>query len=403
MRKFGAELELLIVNEKGIPITWKNWLDLKSVFIEVLPDKKEIKDITGSFLGFEIPGLGTIGLDSSASLFELGIEPSENIESAMEKISRLIKFVEKTLKHKGYKIFWKSQYPGMIDRENYNRRFSRRGLYPILRKIWKWDHHELYLSASFQPAIDVDPVELPHVLNAIFVTSPIYISRFGGNGKYLNYYEYRLKAWELMIKNSPIDKNMLGIPYFFTDTKNYLDSLLNTRAKIIGNYKHGERIFFVEPVSGREVIHGTTGQKLTKVYDMEKDEFDYENVYIKGNDLILQMDWWVFWDARWRFGKRNGFVRTHWKNPFDLVLNEIDYSYIEIRHIGTPENPEKLREIFTSFLRLFESSQMILKVAERYELFENLNLARSMAIKHGFLPENHRKFEQFLIGEGVIP
>ncbi len=402
MRKFGAELEILVVDENGIPITWSNWLNLKSEFSKLIPSKKEIRDMTGTYLGYEIPGLGTIGLDSSAALFEIGIEPSNDVDSAMEKILKLLEITEKALNKKNFKILWKSQYPGLIDRENYNLRFSRRGLYPILRKIWGWHHHELYLSASFQPAIDVDPSELARVLNAIFVTSPIFIREFGGNGRFRDYFEYRLKAWELMIRDSEVDRDMLGIPGKIQDVRDYLDKLLSIRAKILGNYKHGERIFFIEPIRAHEVLKGTTGQRLAGVRDMERDEFDYEDIHVEGKDLIMQMDWWVFWDARWRFGKRNGRVERDYKNVSDLVLNEIDYSYIEIRHIGTPSSPAVLRRIFISFSNLFENSGQVLKLAEKFDLYSNLNLARELVIKSGILPENHEKVREILKKEGVL-
>ncbi len=231
----GAELELIILNSKGIPITWEDWNLLRGDFEKVLSgrDYEENFDIlTGAFLGFHVKGIGTIGLDSSASLFEIALDPAENVDDAMGKLVELLGIVESALKRREFFIFWKSQYPDLINVNEYQKRYTRRGLYAVIRRFWQWNHFELYLSASFQPAIDVSRDSLGDVLNAIYVTSPICISVFGGNGTN-SIHEYRLLAWEKMIAKNERDREMLGIPGKIRDCRDYISKLLSIRAKIL--------------------------------------------------------------------------------------------------------------------------------------------------------------------------
>ncbi len=385
MTRFGAELELIVVNENGIPITWEDWLELIPDFEKVLPQFKPNTDIlTGAFLGYEIEGLGVIGLDSSASLFELAIEPADTIKDAVAKIKELATLVESAIKPGNFSILWVSQYPRLINFEEYLKRYTRRGLYAVIRRFWNWKHHELYLSASFQPAIDVSPDELAEKINAIYATSPVLISTLGGNS-HLATHEYRLLAWEKMIRNNPFDHDMLGIPGKVQSSEHYIEMLKNTRAKILttkGTYKYGQLLFFDNNVKARDVLESTHGFIIEKVEDLDRDQLKYRKVFVKGHEHLSQMDWWVFWDARWRF--------------FD------NKSFIEIRHIGTPPGIEYIEKIYVVFSRIFEEARNINRKAEELGIWKNINAARKMAIKNGDLPENHWKLKKFLVEKGVL-
>lgn len=383
----GAELELIILNSKSVPISWEDWILLRKDFEAVLHgrDYEENYDIlTGAFLGYYVKGIGTIGLDSSASLFEIALDPAENVDEAIGKLRELLDIVESALKRRQFSIFWKSQYPDLISENEYQKRYTRRGLYAVIRKFWQWNHFELYLSASFQPAIDVSRDSLGDVLNAIYVTSPICISIFGGNGTN-SIHEYRLLAWEKMITKNERDSDMLGIPGKIKDWRDYISKLLSIRAKILtteGTYKYGKLVFFDNDILAEQVINGTRGHVIERVIDLYRDEVEVEEIEIKGENYLSQMDWWVFWDARWRF-----------------FANK---SFIEIRHIGTPRDLKGIRKIFDVFTRIMENSDLINKQAERLGLWDNIREARKSAILTGNVPQNHEKLREILESSRII-
>ena len=351
--KIGSELELLLEKD-GKPLEWKDWPGLLEATRQISSRKTHPKTdiLTGELLGLEIPGIGVISCDSSASQGELAAEPKEGKRELLSTLRQLYDLLEDAVKSIGGTIRWGAQYPGQIREEDYWKRVARKGVYTIARKEWGWKHYEMHLSAAFQPAIDIDPANVASYLNAIYAASPLSIVWFGGSAPSRGnadeqYYEYRMHGWYRMLPNNPSELNILGVRKF-SDADDYLKALLGLRARSVsleGDYKSGQVAYFDPNVTGRDVVSGAKAHRITEVVDFRKDEIRTADVDVSGRELMNQMDWWTFWDARWRFkkNKSGGF----------------DKSYIEVRNMGTPSSYDKLEQMLEQVIHDTEQLRSI--------------------------------------------
>ncbi|MBI5223627.1 hypothetical protein HY990_04345 [Candidatus Micrarchaeota archaeon] len=397
VEKLGCELELLLERD-GIPIYWQDWVKLLDALRSELSELgiKEKRDlITHELLGFDIPGYGNIAPDSNSALAEIAVDPCNSKKELFEKLKFLYDKLEKCTKKIGVQIVWGSQHKRPPLEQEYWDRVAKKGLYTVVRKIWGWKHHEMHLSASFQPAIDIEVGEFSAFNNAISATSPIAICYLGGStptkgNENETYYEYRLHGWTRMLGKQKSEQDILGAKRFVSHQQ-YMNALLSQRARIVAlekDYKVGKLVYFDEKTTAREVLNGITGHRIEEVIDYKRDELKTSPVQIEGQQYINQMDWWVFWDARWKFAKNE--------------KDEFTKSFIEIRHMGTPSSYDKLEKIMDFFIRLRDSAKKVNELAERHNIWDNLEAARDQAIKTGTLPINHQAFANDLITLGIL-
>ena len=394
--KIGSELELLLEKD-GKPLEWKDWPALLDAARRVSDKRAHTKTdiLTGEQLGIEIPGVGVISCDSSASQAELAAEPKEGKRELLSTLRLLYDLLEDAVKSIGGTVRWGSQYPGRIREEDYWKRVARKGMYTIARREWGWKHYEMHLSAAFQPAIDIDPANVAGYLNAIYAASPLAIAWFGGSAPSRGnagelYYEYRMHGWYRMLPNKPSELEILGVRRF-SDGNDYLDTLLGLRARTValtGDYKGGQIAYFDSDVTGQDVVAGAKAHKITEIVDFRKDEIRTTDVSLSGKELINQMDWWTFWDARWRFRKDES--------------GKFDKSYIEVRNMGTPSSYEKLEPIIDFFIGLRKEYEEVNALAEKYAVWKNIDEAWTEAIRYGKLPRNHMEFLESLRNNNVI-
>jgi hypothetical protein len=393
----GAELELLL-EKNGRPMEWSDWRMLMEAVQKqpgvTLEPKNDV--LTGELMGFEIPGKGVLTCDSSAAQAELAADPGNGKNEAMENLRYLYRLLENSLDAIGANIRWGSQYPGRITEEDYWRRVARKGLYSVVRKIWGWKHYEMHLSVAFQPAIDIEPQRAAAYLNAIHATSPIAIAWLGGSSPSMGnetevYYEYRMHGWRRMLTGNSFDTEIIGVRYSHSP-EDYIKALLGLKARVLtvseGGYKAGQPVYFDPEIRGHDVISGTDAHIVTGIKDPRNDVFESGNIKVSGQALLNQMDWWTFWDARWRFKQRQD--------------GSFEKSYIEIRNIGTPSSFEKLGQILDFFLALRDSYDIVNKLASEHGIWDNMDLARDSAIQTGQLPPNHMAFAQLLIAMSIL-
>lgn len=392
----GGELELLLEKE-GRPLEWKDWGNLMESVHESrgLPLTPKTDLLTGALVGFQVGEIGVLSCDSSASLAELAASPGSDKAEFFSNLSRLYQILHQTTESIGARIVWGSQYPGRVTKEDYWNRVARKGAYPIARKIWGWKHHELHLSAAFQPAIDVAPENIASYLNAAHVTSPISIFLFGGSAPSAGnedriYYEYRMHAWNRMMPVSLSELDTLGIRQF-SDASNYLHILLSQKSRLValrGGSRTGELAYFDSQVKGKQAIEGAPANLVREIQDFRHDKFRTDRIMLSGRELINQMDSWTFLDSRWRFqmDREGSFTK----------------SYVEIRNIGTPDSYEKLEPITDFFIMLRERSEEVNQMAKRHEAWSNAGRARSLVIRDGRLPENHMALLEAMRDRGMV-
>ena len=393
----GAELELLLEKD-GKPMSWADWKKLMPVIDRLTSNmaQPKIDTLTNELLGFEVNGLGVLTCDSSASQAELAADPKSNKKELLEALENLYNILDSALSEIGANIRWGSQYPGRISEEDYKKRVASKGVYAVLRKVWGWKHHEMHLSAAFQPAVDIEPENAAAYLNSIYATSPLAIMWFGGSSPSKGneecvYYEYRMHGWTRMLTNSKEDKAIIGVKRF-EDSKDYLDSLLKLKARVIAlshDYKTGSLAFFAPNVTGYDVLNGTTASLITGILDLKNDKVSTEEIQVSGINLLNQMDWWAFWDARWRF----------------KINEDGSYakSYIEVRNMGTPDSYGKLEPILDFFIALRHNYDKVNEMATSFGIWSNISDARESAIRYGTVPANHIEFLKYLTESGIMP
>lgn len=399
-RLLGLELELFMT-KAGMPLKPADWKSI--VERAVTHGCIRIEEPYTFFPLGVLSEKGQIVLDNNCSVVEMVTLPNLTMDETIKNLMGLINFFQQIAPE--IDLHWVSQFSKPKEDEYWERTIAS-GLYSIIREN-RWAHWTMMNSMAFQPAIDVYPEEIPHVLRVLFLTAPVFICTFEGNKCWGKDYSPRLKFWREMY---PGAEDRTGIPKReITNLTDYVDNLLQLPAFILSeSYKRGKLIYFGIPPevpSAGEVMFGEVAGKclrsLRESSDLRKVKMVVEEVQVRGDLSNFYEISLPSWYARLVFDtKEKGFARS----VSDIVraIEKSTKLYVEIRHIGTPRNIEELKRIYESCLKLIENAKVLdekISAVIRWHEAKEENL---MAIQQGKLGEKSHEVFALLQEFGVL-
>jgi hypothetical protein len=356
-RLLGLELELFMTRD-GIPLKPNQWKNIVEKAVT-----RGYSRIEEPYTFFPLGALGEKGqfvLDNNCAVIEMVVLPHPTMDETIENLIELIDFFQEIAPE--VDLHWTSQFSKPKEDEYWERTISS-GFYSIIREK-KWKHWTMMNSMSFQPAIDVYPEEIPHVLRVLFLTAPVLICAFEGNKYWGKNYSPRLEFWREMYYGA---EDRTGIPKReITSLADYVENLLQLPALILsGGYKKEKLIYFgipPEAPSVGEVMFGEVAGRyllgLQDFSDPRKVKMVVEEVRVRGSLLNFYAISLPFWHARLVFEmtEKDSVGRVE-----DIVraIEKSTKLYVEIRHIGTPHNMKALKRIYESCLKLIENAKML--------------------------------------------
>lgn len=399
-RKLGAELELYLSRE-GRPLSSGQWRSIARSAASKGYDV--IRDVYTDFpLGFRHEK-GRIGLDNNTATLELVANPEISLEGVVGNLEDLLCFF--SIVAPGTDINWVSQSLEPREEEYWERNVEN-GLYPILRAR-SWKHWLMMNSSAFQPAIDVYPDEIHHVLRVLFLTAPVFIWAFEGNKSWGKTYSPRLSYWTEMV---PVEENRTGLPREeIKSLFDYAKTLVNLPAFVMSDsYKNGSLLFFEGSPKGplvKDVMFGEAPAKAISRIQTSPNPRDtrlvVKDVRIRATIRDLYMLSLPLWYARLVFAPR-GNARVHNIQEIVRAIERAEKRYVEIRHIGTPRNMKDLRTIFEAFLRLVENARDLDGKISPAISWTRVKAENDMVIKKGVLGERSLEVLDILRDSGIL-
>ncbi|GGF55251.1 hypothetical protein GCM10011332_05800 [Terasakiella brassicae] len=384
-RKLGAELELFLTKD-DIPATPKDWAIIVNRAVSA-----GYSAITEPYNGLALGASGKNGwfiLDNNCAIVELVSLPFCDLDATIDNLENLLAFFESITPE--YRLHWVSQYAPPNEDEYWNRTVST-GLYSIVRHQ-NWGHWHLMNSLAFQPAIDISTPEIPAVLRTLYLTAPLFVHLYGGHD----------------IKNTPRLQNWLhAIPYSAQRTglptreinslDDYVANLLDLPAFIVSNsVKNGELAFF-DTQNGRPrvsdvVFNGATAFRVHHIpttSQMRTDKIGYDKTYVNGSLANFYALSLPFWHCRLVFDAGVGTIDGD-VGKITRAIEKSDKLYVELRHIGTPQNMMELRKIYQVFVNLVERAQEINQTISPLISWQEAQDENRLAVQNGALGDKSK-------------
>jgi len=399
-RRLGLELELFLTRA-GVPIKPDEWINIVDRAVARGCPRIE-EPYTGFPLGAKC-AQGMFVLDNNCAVVEMVTLPHPTMAETLRNLRELIDFFQSLAPE--LTLNWTSQFAEPKEEEYWERTIPS-GLYAMVRKE-KWKHWTMMNSMAFQPAIDLYPDEISHVLRVLYLTSPVFICAFEGNKRWGTTHSPRLDIWRRMI---PDGESRTGIPQReITSLADYVENLLRLPAFILSDgYKKGRLTYFENgpdaPSVGDVMFGEVTGTRILDIPDspdVSKGGMLVEAVRVHGALADFYALALPFWHARLVFETgETGFAG----NMDDIVkaIQNATKLYVEIRHIGTPQNFEALESIYGSFLKLVENAGMLDREISAVIGWDEAEEENLMAIREGKLGEKSREVFALLQNSGVL-
>lgn len=400
-RLLGLELELFLT-KAGVPLKPDEWKSIVERAVACGCPRIE-EPYTGFPLG-AICEKGRFVLDNNCAVVEMVALPHPTLDETIRNLRELIDFFRKIAPE--VELNWSSQFAEPREEEYWQRTIPS-GLYASLRKE-NWKHWTMMNSMAFQPAIDLYPAEIPHVLRVLYLTAPVFICAFEGNKRWGQEHSPRLEIWRGMI---PGGEGRTGIPKReITSLADYVENLLALPSFILSDgYKRDRLTYFgsfTEAPSAGEAMFGEVAgiriRSLADFTDARKTEMVVEEARVRGSLADFYGLSLPFWHVRLVFETDEKGCA----DSVDDIVNAIETAtkrYVEIRHIGTPRNIEELERFYGSFLKLVENAEALdeeISAVIRWHEAEEENLT---AIRQGTLGGKSRKVLNVLQKFGVLP
>lgn len=399
-RRMGLELELYMT-KAGNPLKPADWQEILAR--AVAGGCSYITEIyTGFPLGIQ-HARGQLVLDNNCSVLELVALPHPSIDETIENLLELLNFFGELAPE--IELHWTSQFAEPTEAD-YWERSMQSGYYAIFREK-QWQHWMLMNSMAFQPAIDVLPEEIPHVLRVLYLTAPALICAFEGNTNWGRVHSPRLKYWQQMLGSEV----RIGFPQQeIKSCADYVQNLLKLPAMVLSDDRKKATYICFETgsagptvadvmfgsVLGRRVI-GLKDKSNLRNYEMVTEEVEVRGKISHFYGLSLP-----YWHSRLVFDSPN---TDYASSTADLVqaIEQAHKLYVEIRHIGTPRNIAALKQIYQTCLKLVEQAKMLDEHLSTLITWQQAQGENLLAIENGQLGEHSRAVFDFLQQQGILP
>jgi hypothetical protein len=384
-RKLGAELELFLTKD-NTPATPKDWA--------IIVDRAVCAGysaITEPYNGLALGASGENGwfiLDNNCAIVELVSLPFHNLDATVDNLEKLLSFFESITPE--YHLHWVSQYAPPDEDEYWNRTVST-GLYSIVRHQ-NWGHWRLMNSLAFQPAIDIAASEIPAVLRTLYLSAPLFVHLYGGHDMTNT---PRLQNWLHAI---PYSEQRTGLPTReINSLDDYVANLLDLPAFIVSSAIKNGHLAFFDTQDGRPrvadvVFDGATAFQVNHIpttSQMRTDKIRYDKTHVNGSLANFYALSLPFWHCRLVFDAGTGTIDAD-VGKITHAIETSDKLYVELRHIGTPQNMAELRKIYQVFVNLVNRAHDINQAISPLISWHDAQNENRLAIQDGILGEKSR-------------
>ncbi len=360
MGTIGCELEVLVLNGEGKPVTREEFLEIVN---EVLGGRPIFDPCTREVVGVQTGKNIVLKTDTTSMIWEFSLPPSTSLNDVLNMVERSISLINEL----GFRVYPRAYYPNP-GLQWYSRNVSPRGHYRLLQ-WYGYKHWKIASMASTQIWIEVEKEKLPKALSIINAISPALLFKFS-NSECCSWREYRVELWRQFAEDSWASIPRTWLPKLFRNWTDILNYVFSGKLQEASNCKDLSGYTLKELATELEEREG---RALGRTFDMKP-------TTIESHEIIGGMQRWMFNPAipRWTVSRvPPNWLSEHIRGNVDPFLKSLDRTFIEVRFLPSlATSIEKLRNVMELILQILDNDPMEIEVSEDVVQQEYISAAK---------------------------